>query len=75
MHVTFSYHCYSRKYSAEKHPAGEPIIILPVLLVEEKLVDAISNGNLVLFRRTLGNTGEATNILTPGTRVLPDLVA
>ncbi|KPB96735.1 Uncharacterized protein AC501_4317 [Pseudomonas amygdali pv. lachrymans] len=26
MHVTFSYHCFSRKYSAEKHSAGEPII-------------------------------------------------
>ncbi|RMM61066.1 hypothetical protein ALP26_101656 [Pseudomonas savastanoi pv. glycinea] len=26
VHVTFSYYCFSRKYSAEKHPAGEPII-------------------------------------------------
>ncbi|MBN3471604.1 hypothetical protein G0D98_24825 [Pseudomonas savastanoi pv. phaseolicola] len=26
VHVTFSNHCFWRKYSAEKHPAGEPII-------------------------------------------------
>lgn len=26
VHVTFSNHCFSRKYTPEKHPAGEPII-------------------------------------------------
>lgn len=26
VHVTFSNHCFSRKYNAEKHPAGETII-------------------------------------------------